>query len=201
LLSASFARAQQPLLTGDAQINSAATTTQYGSATTLTISSSSTALLNFNVADMLPSGTTASQVLKARLILFTDAITGSGTYSAYPITSAWSEATVTYATKPTISGTAAASTSIGVANAYHDLDVTALVQGWITTPSSNYGVALKTAGTASMTIDSKENTSTSHPTVLQVVLSGPVGPQGPAGAKGATGATGPAGPTGPKDKG
>jgi hypothetical protein len=50
-------------------------------------------------------------------------------------------------------------------------------------------------GSVSVSFDSKENTSTSHPAVLSVVLSGSgaggaAGPTGPTGAKGATGATG-----------
>jgi hypothetical protein len=197
--------AQQPLLTGDTQINSAATTTAYGSSTTLNISSTDSVLLQFNLADMLPSGTTAAQVLKARLIVFPDAITTGGTVNLYQVTSAWSEGTVTYATKPTIAATAAASLSCGVNNAFHDFNVTTLVQNWITTPASNFGVELQASGTTNLTIDSKENTNTSHPAVLEIDLSGPAGPagpagatgpQGPAGPKGATGAQGPKGPAG-----
>ena len=164
--------AQQAMLTGDSQINSAATTTKYGASTTLNINPTNSALLQFDLTDMLPSGTTAAQVLKARLIVFPDAITTGGTVNLYQVTSAWSEGTVTYATKPTIAGTAAATLSVGVNNAFHDFGVTALVQSWITTPASNFGVELQASGTTNITIDSKENTNTSHPAVLEIDLSG-----------------------------
>ncbi len=188
--------AQQAMLTGDSQINSSATTTTYGSSTTLTISPTHSALLQFDIADMLPSGTTAAQVLRAQLIVFPDTITTGGTVNLYQVTSAWSESSVTYATKPTIASTVVANASIG-GNNFHFFVVTPLVQNWITTPASNFGMELQASGTTNIAIDSKENTNTSHSAVLEIILSGPVGPAGAIGAKGATGATGPAGPTGP----
>jgi len=198
VLSAASARGQQPMLTGDAQINSAAPTTKYGSSDTLNISPANSALMEFNLADMLPSGTTAAQVLKARLIVFPDAITKEGKVNLYEVTSTWSEATVTYATRPSVSGTVETSSAIGVANEFHDFPVTTLVKDWITTPASNFGVELRASGSTNITLDSKENTTTSHPAVLEIVLSGPAGPVGPTGAPGASGATGATGPAGPK---
>src|SRR5271170_7323925 len=123
-LAPAMGRAQQAMLTGDTQINSSATTTTYGASTTLNISPTNSALLQFDLTDMLPSGTTAAQVLRARLIIFPDAITTGGTVNLYQVTSALSEGTVTYATKPTIAATAAASISIGAKNAYHDFSIT-----------------------------------------------------------------------------
>jgi hypothetical protein len=197
MLSAAFAYGQQPVLTGDTQINSAATSTNYGTSPTLTISPTSSGLMQFYITDLLPSGTTAEQVLKARLIVFPDALVTAGTVNLYEVTSTWSESSVTYATKPTIAGTAAASTHFGGKNSFHEFDVTTLVQNWITTPASNFGVELKASGSTNVTLDSKENTTTSHPAVLEIVLSGPAGLTGPTGAKGATGPAGPSGPTGP----
>jgi hypothetical protein len=188
--------AQQAMLTGDSQINSSATTTKYGASTTLNISPTNSALLQFDIADMLPSGTTAAQVLRARLIVFPDTITTGGTVNLYQVTSAWSEASVTYATRPTIASTAAASVDLGTNDAFHFFIVTPLVQNWITTPASNFGMELQASGTTNIAIDSKENTNTSHQAVLEIILSSPVGPTGATGAKGATGATGPAGPAG-----
>ena len=195
ILAPAMGWAQQAMLTGDSQISSSATTTKYGASTTLNISSTDSALLQFDIADMLPSGTTAAQVLRARLIVFPDTITTGGTVNLYQVTSAWSESTVTYATKPTVGGTVAATASIG-GNNFHFFVVTSLVQNWITTPASNFGMELQASGTTNIAIDSKENTNTSHSAVLEIILSSPVGPTGATGAKGATGATGPAGPAG-----
>src|SRR5271165_559373 len=102
ILAPAMGWAQQAMLTGDTQINSSAPATAYGASTTLNISPTSSALLQFDIAHMLPSGTTAAQVLNARLIVFPDAVTTGGTINLYQVTSAWSEGTVTYATKPTI---------------------------------------------------------------------------------------------------
>src|SRR5271170_5205347 len=192
MLAPAMGWAQQGMLTGDTQINSSAPATAYGASTTLNISPTNSALLQFDITHMLPSGTTAAQVLNARLIIFPDTITTSGTSNLYQVTSAWSEGTVTYATKPTIAGTAASSIPIGANEVFHQFGITALVQSWITTPASNFGVELQASGTTNLTIDSKENTTTSHPAMLVIDLSGPAGPTG------ATGATGPQGPAGPK---
>ncbi len=200
LVAAGTAHAQEPMLSADAQINSAAKTTNYGASTTLTINSTNSALLLFKLPDLLPGGTTAGQILEARLMIFNDSVTKGGTVDLHQVTSSWSEGSVTYATKPTVSSAVAASTDIGAARNYHEFVVTDLVRSWITTPASNFGVELKASGTANLTLDSKENTTTSHPAVLEIVLSGPTGPTGATGARGATGPAGPAGPTGPTGK-
>jgi len=102
---------------------------------------------------------------------------------------------------------------VSTANQWVGVDITTEMQTWLATPSLNHGVALQafTAPTTAVQFDAKENSSTSHPAQLQIVLNGPAGPTGPAGATGpagptgatgpagatgATGATGPAGPTG-----
>src|SRR5277367_1988702 len=197
--------AQQAMLTGDTQINSSATATTYGASTTLNIGPTNSVLLQFNLADYLPTGTTAAQVIKARLVVFPDAIATGGTVNVSQVTSTWAESSVTYATKPTIAATVTCTLSIGVANTFHDCNLAPLVQSWITIPASNFGVELQASGTTNITIDSKENTNTSHPALLEIELSGPAGPagatgatgpQGPAGPKGSTGAKGPAGPAG-----
>src|SRR5271170_6524001 len=83
ILAPAMGWAQQPVLVGDSQINSAATTTKYGASTTLNISPDNSALLQFDLTDMLPSGTKAAQVLRARLIVFPDAVNTGGTINLY----------------------------------------------------------------------------------------------------------------------
>ncbi len=178
ILAPAMGWAQQALLTGDSQINSSAATTKYGASATLSISPTNSALMQFDLTDMLPSGVTAAQVVRARLIVFPDAIATGGTINVYQVTSAWSEGTVTYATKPAIAGAAATSGTISANNAFHVFAVTPLVQSWITTPATNFGVELQASGTTNITIDSKENANTSHPAVLEIDLSGPAGPTG-----------------------
>ena len=82
------------------------------------------------------------------------------------------------------------------------VDVTALVQAWLTVPAKNFGLALSSSA-ADAVFDSKENDTTAHAAQLDVALSsgaagpvGPAGPQGPKGDKGDPGAQGLAGPQG-----
>ena len=198
LVSSVNSRAQQVLLTDDAQISSAAATTKYGASTTLTINSVDSVLLQFNISDLLPAGTTAAQVSRARLILFPDKVTTSGGFNVYGVTGAWAEDSVTYATKPAISSTLAGSGAAKESFRSAFVGVTDVVQGWITNPSSNHGFEVRGTGATSFVIDSKENIATSHPAVLQIDLIGPTGLTGPAGAPGMKGPTGAMGATGPK---
>jgi hypothetical protein len=56
-------------------------------------------------------------------------------------------------------GTAINSFTAATAGQYVTLDVTSLVQSWITTPASNFGFALS-ASAANVLLDSKENDET-----------------------------------------
>ena len=88
--------------------------------------------------------------------------------------------------------------SSGSACTYVIVDVTAIVQYWLSNTGSNNGFGLSSS--ASFSFDSKEQTSTSHDPRLDILLTpgvtGPTGPTGATGATGATGGTGAAGPTG-----
>ncbi len=57
---------------------------------------------------------------------------------------AWGEYSVTYASLPSLNS-ASQVFSVGQAGAYVTVDVTALVQGWITAPATNFGLALTAA--------------------------------------------------------
>ncbi len=81
-------------------------------------------------------------------------------------------------------------------NSFVSFDVTNDVRSWIATPSLNNGIGISSA-TASVLIDSKENTATSKQARLEITLAGPQGAPGATGARGLTGLTGATGPTGP----
>jgi hypothetical protein len=205
LLAPAVLYAQQTVLTADTEINSAASTTNYGKSPTLQVGSGSSTLLQFDLASLLPNGTTPAQVQNVRLVLFPDNVTTAGTIGVYPVTSSWSEGGVTYATKPTVSTTAATTAKVGSANQFLELTITNLVKGWVGAPASNFGVEIRASGATNVTFDSKENTNTSHNAIMLMTLSspagpagptGPTGPTGPVGPKGATGAQGPTGPSG-----
>lgn len=206
---ASFpALATQAELADDSYISSAAPAANYGNLPTLNISATSSALLRFDLS-VLPASTPQEQIAKAVLYLWINKVGIAGSLDLEQVTSAWSEASVTAAASPYLAGPFA-SLPVSAANQWVAVDVTDLVKQWVEYPGSNFGIALK-AGAASPTtavfLDAKENTATSHPARLEIVLTGPegpmgpmglLGPTGPAGAAGPQGSAGPAGPAGPQ---
>ncbi|MDT7812952.1 MAG: hypothetical protein QOJ42_2868, partial [Acidobacteriaceae bacterium] len=130
----STAHATDVVLTGDAHVSLTRSATNFGTLANLYVGNGNTALLQFDV-NTLPSGLTASQVSRATLTVFVNRVNSGGTVSLSPVTSAWSESGVTYATIPTI-GTPINSFTAATAGQYITLDVTSVVQSWITTPAS-----------------------------------------------------------------
>lgn len=202
--------AMEATLVADAHVNSALPGTNSGSISNLNVGAGYTALLQFDLST-LPAGTTAAQVSHAVLRLYCNRADTAGAVNVQLVDGAWGEYGVTYSTLPSLGGVAQ-TIQVGQAGTYVVVDVTALVQGWVSAPTTNNGLAL-TSGTAVVQFDSKENDLTGHAAELDVVLAaagpagaqGPVGPQGamgapgaqgPAGPAGATGAMGPAGPAG-----
>lgn len=182
----------QAILVADAHVNSALPAANSGAISNLDVGGGYTTLLQFDLS-LLPAGTTAAQVSRAVLRLYVNRVTTPGLVAYAPIAGAWGEYSVTYATEPAIAAPAGVF-SASQAGAFVAIDVTSLVQGWITNPATNNGLALS-AGTAVAQFDSKENDQTAHAATLEVDLA-ITGPTGPTGQAGATGATGPQGPAG-----
>ncbi|WP_188554860.1 DNRLRE domain-containing protein [Edaphobacter dinghuensis] len=190
--------AVEATLVADAHVNSALPGVNSGAISNLNVGAGYTALLQFDLG-VLPAGTTAGQVSRAMLRLYCNRVDAAGQVSVHPVNGAWGEYSVTYATLPAL-GSAAQAVQVDAAGAYVTVDVTSLVQGWITAPATNNGLAL-TADIAGVQFDSKENDLTGHAAVLDVTLAtagpaGPVGPTGPAGPIGLTGSTGATGAAG-----
>ncbi len=199
------ARATEATLVADAHVSSDRPTVNCGALSNLNVGGGYTSLLQFDLG-LLPAGTTAPQVSRAVLRMYVNRADVTGTVSVQPVNGAWSEGSLTYATLPLL-GSAVQTVSINQAGGYVAVDVTAQVQGWVTAPATNHGLALTTA-TAVLQFDSKENDQTAHPASLDVTLvsqgavgpagaSGAAGPAGPPGAQGAVGPPGAQGPIGP----
>jgi hypothetical protein len=201
---------------GDTYIDSANPATNFGSAVTVVVSPTTEGLMQLDLSSV-PAGAT---IKRATLVLYLSKVTAGGSVTVSPVTSAWAEGTAVFGGGGTPSvGSPVGSFTAAQQALFVSVDLTSLVQSWVNTPSSNFGVALNSSS-ASVAIDSKESTTTSHSAFLSIDVlttrpagptggagpqgsagpagaTGIVGPQGPTGALGATGPTGPNGPTGP----
>ena len=187
--------AAEAILLADTHVNSAMPAVNSGTISNLDVGNGYTALLQFDLS-LLPAGTTSAKVSRAVLRLYANRVTTPGLVTLAPVTGAWGEYSVTYSSLPSM-GSAADVFQVSQAGVFVAVDVTALVQGWIASPTTNDGIALS-AGTAVAQFDSKENDQTAHAATLSIELvdAGPAGPAGPQGSAGATGAPGPQGPVG-----
>ena len=191
---------------GDAQVNSTYPSTNFGTLPFLQVGGTSKAYVKFDTSSL--AGIDASTVLRARLTLWTNRIGTGGAVEVSGVSAAWDELSVLDSSTPALSRVLA-TIPMTQASGYVSADITAEVQRWISSPASNYGLALTASATAPLTVaffDSKESVSTSHAPQLEIIMragSGPEGPQGPtgltglAGPVGLIGVTGPAGPVGP----
>lgn len=212
LFTLDFARqtsAAEAILTDDTYTDAAKATTNFGNVATLPVSGSGATLkrtwIKFNIPGVLPAGTTASQISKATLKLWVSTVTTGGPVNLYVVTgtTAWVEGTgaagsgITNGTAPALAATPLISGwQITSASNYAVVDLTALVQSWVSGTTPNQGIALTPgASTVNVSFDSKESTTTSHGAQLEIQLvnQGPTGPQGP---QGLTGAVGPQGSQG-----
>jgi hypothetical protein len=164
-----------------------------------------TSYIKFQLPSSLPPNVTAANVAKATLKVYLSMGTNpTGSINIYPITSSWTEGTLTPSSPPTLASTPFASEiTFGSGDSFLAIDVTQLVQDWLNGPSNggfaNDGIAIEAATSSTFVMfDSKENIITSHEPRLEIVLvdSGPTGPTGPAGPAGQTGPQGSAGPPG-----
>ena len=185
----------QATLVADAHVSAALPTMNSGSISNVEVGGGYTGLWEFDLG-LLPTGTTASQVARAVLVLYPNRVDATGSLLLSSLNSAWSENTVTAATMPA-ADSSVLEVDVERAGSFVVVDMTDLVRGWIASPAKNFGFAL-TSKSAVVQFDSKENDLTSHPAslVLTLISSGPAGVNGADGANGKNGSTGSIGPTG-----
>ena len=170
----------------------------YGNWPVLVVQQGATSYLQFDLS-AFPAGVTVN---KATLRLYVDSVDDKGgAFDVYQLNTSWNEKSLTSITAPALGPSATGGQPITVsqasANQFVLVDITTLVQEWLSGAAPNHGVALAlTTGTGSFGFDSKESTYTSHEPELEVVLNGPAGAQGPQGAQGPAGLNGAPGPSG-----
>jgi hypothetical protein len=135
LCSVAFAQSAPP--SGDTYSYSAQPKQTNGSQVLLAVQSGSNAYIQFNLGT-LPPGATVS---KATLRLFVDAVVANGSFNVYPVTSTWSENTLTWNNAPTIGASVAGPISVTGASfeQFVLIDVTSTVQGWVSGTKANNG--------------------------------------------------------------
>jgi Collagen triple helix repeat (20 copies) len=190
--------------------NTDAAGTKHGSDPSIQIKSGNTGFVRFTLADSLRTGITAADIDKATLKLYFPAITTAGTLTIRAVTQDWAEKTMPVGgTPPSIDNIGPAQTfniAAGFAGRWVQFDLTDIFKSWLPLPTTtNFGVAITVEGGSLLNavIDTKENTTTSHPAILDVITNnegatGATGAVGPTGAIGPTGATGADGATGPQ---
>ena len=157
----------------DAYVNSAAPTTNYGSAKTLDLSSAAdTTFIRFDLT-AVPASYTGASIAKATLRIFVDTCTKAGSFNVDLVNGTWSEGTLTYSNAPALGTTIAASVPLVTTNKldYVEIDVTQAVVDWLN-GTANDGIALVANSPLVATFDSKEATTTSHPAELDIVFAG-----------------------------
>jgi hypothetical protein len=109
-------------------------------------------LLQFSLS--AASGLTSSDVTSASIQLYVISSSGVGfgvdpsstapiDVNLFKVTSSWSEGLVSWSSAPSIATPAANTQTISSIGYWVSFDATALVKGWLDTPSSNYGVLLE----------------------------------------------------------
>ena len=193
----SVAGAQAPP-SADTFVSSIAPTKNFGSGPLLAVQSGSTSYIQFDLSGVPASAT----VSKATLRLYVDSYSQAGKFDVYEIDSPWSEHALNFSNAPSLGASATGGIPVSVSksslNQFVLVDITRLVQRWLSGNVPNNGIALALVGTTgSFGFDSKESQFTSHEPELELAYLGATGPQGPQGAPGATGPQGPQGPSGP----
>ena len=168
------AMAQQATLTDDSQTSSNNPNQNFGSKVTFQVSGATLrGFVKFKLTPNLPTGTTGSQIEKATLKLFVTAVNTAGTIDVYRVAGAWDEGSITNNTAPALG---ALLTSVSLDATSEDrwvtVDITPLVKDWLNNVLPNNGVALVAAPAGvNATFNTKENGTTSHEPLLDVLLS------------------------------
>jgi hypothetical protein len=125
----------QSALSDDAQTSNTTKTVDknFGSAATLTVSSSGNSYLKFRLGSTIASGTTRADIAKATIKLYIGNITSPGKIDIYQVAGPWEEAALTFNNSPAV-GTLLTTTpqiELDKKNEFLVIDVTQAVKDWL----------------------------------------------------------------------
>lgn len=171
LASLSSAHAAVIPVSADSSVSSKKATKKLGTAKTLQVDKSTNTLLRFDLAS-LPAGTTPEHIAKATLRLWVREKPTPGSLAVALPAGTWTESLVSGASQPTFTPTGIAALVPVEAQSFLEIDVTAVVQGWVDGLANN-GLVLtpEIAGNPlKVVFDSRENTQTGREAVLDIEL-------------------------------
>ena len=156
----------------DAYTDTASPTTNFGAKAMLDVQSASqNSYILFDLSE-IPAGYTGSNITKATLKLYVNAVTGAGSFNVDFVNGAWTEKAITSNLAPALGAAIAASVPLSSSNVhdYVNIDVTTALQAWLNGSQANDGIALVGNSPLNASFDSKESTTQSHPPELDVVF-------------------------------
>ena len=133
-------------VSADAYTVSTTPTANFGTSSTVRVRSTSHAGYFFFDLGSLGSGDVQSATLRIRVQRL---ITGTGSVAVHEVLGPWSESGLTFNDAPAFSALPETTFPVVPSNegAFVEVDVTSLVAGWVTTPSSNFGLTLRPPAT------------------------------------------------------
>jgi hypothetical protein len=159
----------RPFIAADTYTQSSQANTNFGTQASLLVLTGTTTWVRFDLSQF--SSITGDRVASAALLMYARLAGAGGSANVCDAGVAWSELVLTYNNAPTPDCSAGYSVTFGTTGGtFLSADITALAQRWLTTPSTNYGVAIPPSGSVNQTLDSKESTTSSHPFELTLVL-------------------------------
>ncbi|HXG66015.1 MAG TPA: DNRLRE domain-containing protein [Blastocatellia bacterium] len=174
----------QTVLVSDAHTSFTSANGNFGTNPILTVSANHTAYVKFEIAHALPAGTKGDDVARASVKFYVSKVATAGKLDLYPILGDWDEKTITANNAPPLGPLALTTPQINkdAQGNYLLIDITGLVKQWLGDGTGqnavpNYGFALAphpvdqdTPQLADINFDSKENSQTSHDSLLSVQL-------------------------------
>ena len=149
-----------------------------GKASTLAVSATRSAYVLFNLQS-LPADVLPAEITNARLRVYFPKVTKPGDIAIHtvsPVGPLWGETATTLA--PAVSGTPIATfpAAMVVGKKFVEVDVTATVQAWRTSPATNYGFALVASGVTNVLLGAKEGPGSGYPAELDIEITRAISP-------------------------
>jgi hypothetical protein len=140
-----------------------------GAAGTLMVAANRPAFIRFD-AGTFSGSISAADVTRARLVCYLPRVTKRGALKLHAATSPWTESVTANTPQPTFDLTPLVTipSDAVVAKQFLIVDVTVQVKAWLNNPTSDFGFALLSDGTANVLLAAKEGPGTGHPATLEI---------------------------------